>query len=693
MVLCVLIAGAFFLPLSSGKGVFSLSANSYHLIDIIRTIFSPAAVTSGAAEAFSIPFLISCAGLTIAFIAVLVLFVLTLLQKNIGVRRVMATCILLMSLIFGMQYNTSMTGIAKAGNNVYNVQPEFRLVLKTRAGSVNNWVRSLDKFQAALDEVYTDGKDTAAISAKIDELKEFASGFSYDTKSSVKKKSNARIFAELQSMIPVEKQEAVFSTYFKTLTKSVSAVSSTFGVGYLVIVLLAILLTGTCYSERSKEGYKNNGIYANCMYVGIMLTLFAGALLYPTIHVGGDLTAASGLTKTSLLMVFLMFPKVIHIGDTLTALGLSDGVALVNQTQLLLSVVCFLVSFVCMMIFIVMAARKKSFKLRRIFSVIACLTFLGAGILANIALGDCGIALDGFYYLFAGLSIAAALVPFTAYSDKERYKVFSIVNVILFLLICAFILIPLWKVFVDSVDMTAGYGLRMWPEEFTLLGYKTIVSNIALRRPFMISVLTTISGTLLGLLLSTLGAYVLIQFEMPGRNFLANILLFTMIFNGGMIPTYLVMVNLHLTNTLWSVILLPAINVYNLVLMRNFFEGIPKSLFESAAIDGCSPMGTFVKIVLPLSKAALASIGLMFAVSYWNDYTNYKLYITDTQLYNFQMKLRAMIFSSDMPTAVGVSENTLQNAAIMVAIIPFMIVYPFCQKYFVKGVNIGAVKE
>ena len=115
---------------------------------------------------------------------------------------------------------------------------------------------------------------------------------------------------------------------------------------------------------------------------------------------------------------------------------------------------------------------------------------------------------------------------------------------------------------------------------------------------------------------------------MPGRKLLANFLLFTMIFNGGMIPTYLVMKALGLTNTLWVVILLPAINVYNLVLMRNFFEGIPASLFESAEIDGCSPMGTFFKIVLPLSKAALTAIGLMFAVQYWNDYTNYKTYIT-----------------------------------------------------------------
>ena len=217
--------------------------------------------------------------------------------------------------------------------------------------------------------------------------------------------------------------------------------------------------------------------------------------------------------------------------------------------------------------------------------------------------------------------------------------------------------------------------------------------NPTLYRPLLISVGTTLAGTFLGLALSTLGAYVLIQWDMPGRTFFANFLLFTMIFNGGMIPTYLVMKNLGLTNNLLGVVLLPAINIYNLVLMRNFFEGIPQSLFEAATLDGCTPMATFIKVVLPLSKAALASIGLMFAVAYWNDYTNYKLYITDSSLYNFQMKLRSIMMGSDLPQANGgATENTVKSAAIIIAILPFMILYPFLQKYFVKGVNVGAVK-
>lgn len=277
---------------------------------------------------------------------------------------------------------------------------------------------------------------------------------------------------------------------------------------------------------------------------------------------------------------------------------------------------------------------------------------------------------------------------------RKKIKFFPIVNGFIFLLICLFILVPMWKVFVDSLDAKTSYGMRFWPQDFTILGYKVILTYESLFKPFLVSCITTIAGTFIGLILSTLGAYVLIQFDMPGRNIFSFLLLFTMIFSGGMIPSFLVMQKLGLIDTLWSVILPLGINVYNLVLMRNFFEGIPTGLFEAASIDGCSPMGIFFKIVLPLSKAALASIGLMFAVGFWNDYTNFKIYIQKSSLYNFQQKLRNLIMDGDMPNhSENISQNTLFNAAVMVAIIPFMIIYPFCQKYFVKGVNIGAIKE
>lgn len=277
---------------------------------------------------------------------------------------------------------------------------------------------------------------------------------------------------------------------------------------------------------------------------------------------------------------------------------------------------------------------------------------------------------------------------------SKKVTAFDIILTVVFLFVSLIMIIPIYKVLIDSLDLKTAYGMKLLPEQFGLAGYVSVFTNPTLYRPFLVSCFTTLAGTFMGLAISTLGAYVLIQWKMPGRNLFANILLFTMIFSGGMIPTYLVMKSLHLTNTLGVVILLPAINVYNLVLMRNFFEGIPSSLFESAEIDGCSPMRIFFSIVLPLSKAALTAIGLMFAVSYWNDYTNYKLYITNENLYNFQMKLRSLIMGSDLPTAIGgATENTVKNAAVIVAILPFMIIYPFCQQYFIQGVNIGAVKE
>lgn len=277
---------------------------------------------------------------------------------------------------------------------------------------------------------------------------------------------------------------------------------------------------------------------------------------------------------------------------------------------------------------------------------------------------------------------------------RKKIQIFPIVNYILFILIALMIMVPIWKVIVDSLDAVGVYQFRLWPNKPTLKGYEVILTTKALFRPFLNSIISTVLGTLLGLVLSTLGGYVLIQFDMPGRNFFSYMILFTMIFSGGMIPEYLVMKQLGLVNNLMVVVLKHGMNVYNLVLMRNFFEGIPQGLFEAARIDGCSPMGIFFKIVLPLSKAALASIGLMFAVGAWNDYTTVKIYITDPDQTNFQYKLRNLIMDGDTPnTQYAIAQNTLFNAAVMSAIIPFMVVYPFLQKYFVKGVNIGAVKE
>lgn len=277
---------------------------------------------------------------------------------------------------------------------------------------------------------------------------------------------------------------------------------------------------------------------------------------------------------------------------------------------------------------------------------------------------------------------------------KKKMQVFDIVNYAIFVVVALVIIVPIWKVLVDSFNAVGVYQFQLWPNRPTFDGYRTILETEKLFQPFLNSVYTTVAGAILGLVLSTLGGYVLAQKELPGRDLIATFLLFTMIFSGGMIPEYLVMKELGLLNNMWILVVKHGINVYNVVLMKNFFEGIPESLYEAAKIDGCTPMGIFVRIVIPLSKAALASIGLMFAVTVWNDYSSVKIYITDPDQVNFQYKLRNMIMDGDTPTtAYAVSQTTLFNAGIVCAILPFMIAYPFLQDYFVKGVNIGAVKE
>ena len=278
--------------------------------------------------------------------------------------------------------------------------------------------------------------------------------------------------------------------------------------------------------------------------------------------------------------------------------------------------------------------------------------------------------------------------------EKKKIDLFDILNYLIFIVIALIVIIPIWKVVVDSFNQVGVYQFKLLPTKFTLDGYKVIFGTKQLYRPFINSIITTFAGTFAGLAVSTLGGYVLSQEELKGRSILAYFLLFTMIFSGGMIPEYLVMKKLHLVDSMWVLVVKHAVNVYNIILMKNFFEGIPKSLHEAARIDGCSTMGIFLRIVLPLSKAALASIGLMYAVTVWNDYSTVKIYITDPNQVNFQYKLRNMVMDGDTPTtSYNVSQSTLYNAGIVMAILPFMVLYPFLQKYFVQGVNIGAVKE
>lgn len=284
------------------------------------------------------------------------------------------------------------------------------------------------------------------------------------------------------------------------------------------------------------------------------------------------------------------------------------------------------------------------------------------------------------------------------FSFRKGYRaraIFLICDYVFLTFLMVTMIIPLWKLIVDSVD-SSSVGMRLWPKEVSLAAYKAILSNVALYRPFMVSVLTTIGGTALGLGIVTMGAYALMQKQLPGHRFFGRYVLITMMFNGGMIATYLTYKNLGLMNNLLAVMLPVCVTAYNTILMRSFFESLPAELFSAAAIDGCGPFRTFVQIALPLSKPSLASVGLFIAVAMWNDYMHFILYITDSNWQNFQVKIRSLILEESMvghsSEASNLGADMLKSATIIVVIFPFMLVYPFLQKYFTKGIMIGAVK-
>lgn len=284
-------------------------------------------------------------------------------------------------------------------------------------------------------------------------------------------------------------------------------------------------------------------------------------------------------------------------------------------------------------------------------------------------------------------------------NDKFSFKkghrgraIFLICNYTFLVVLMICMVIPLIKVMVDSVDPTT-YGIRLFPRKVDFSAYKHILSRSSLYRPLWISVYSTIVATVVGLLLTTLAGYVIIQREMPGHKLIVNSIMLTMLFSGGMIPTYLTIKALGLMNNVMTCILPVCLSSYNIILMKSFFEGIPGTLYEAAELDGATPMGIFARIVLPLSKPALASIGLFIAVGMWNNYMNFVLYITDANKKNFQVKVRELILNDGLSgSSIDISEDMLKNAMVVIVVMPFLVIYPFLQKYFVKGVTIGAVK-
>ena len=241
------------------------------------------------------------------------------------------------------------------------------------------------------------------------------------------------------------------------------------------------------------------------------------------------------------------------------------------------------------------------------------------------------------------------------------------------------------------------------PQDVSLGAYQYIFSSNKILRGFGNSLLITAAGTAINLFFTVTMAYALSKTRLRGRNFFLNMVIFSMFFSGGMIPGYIVVANiLNLKNTFWSVLLPGAISAYNLMIVKNFFQGIPQELEESASIDGCTDLGILWKIVLPLSLPVLATFGLFYAVGHWNAYFGAMIYMKSAkEKWPLQVLLRELIIMSNGTAGdlnnmaddfVQPPEQSIKMAVIVVSTVPIMLVYPFLQKYFVKGVMVGALK-
>ena len=279
-------------------------------------------------------------------------------------------------------------------------------------------------------------------------------------------------------------------------------------------------------------------------------------------------------------------------------------------------------------------------------------------------------------------------------------KIFVLCNTIFLILVALLCFLPLVNLFAISLSgkSAANSGLvTFWPVDFTTLAYIKTFHNSNFIRSLVISFLRTGAGTLFGMFVITTAGYALSK-EFRGRTALMWFFVFTMLFGGGLIPSYLLINNwLHLSNTIFALILPGAMSAYTVIIMRNFFESIPDSLEESAKLDGANDVTILFRIMVPLSKASIATIALWSIVYHWNEWFNCMLYMKDEDKYVLQYVLRKILLDGqtqdiNMATNVVVNTETMKMATLVVSILPIIMLYPFLQKYFAKGVMVGSVK-
>lgn len=287
---------------------------------------------------------------------------------------------------------------------------------------------------------------------------------------------------------------------------------------------------------------------------------------------------------------------------------------------------------------------------------------------------------------------------------------FDAVNVFLLCIFLVVIFYPLYWVIIASISdpnlVNAG-AITLYPKGLSASGYQKLINTSKIWRAYGNTILYTLIGTALNLIVTVCGGYALSRRQLPLRSVVMKLLIFTMFFNGGLIPTYLLVKNLNLLNTMWAVLLPTTLTVYNMTIARAFFQGsIPDGIIEASQIDGCSQLRTFVSIVIPVSPSILSVLILFHVVFRWNEYFNAMIYLTKESDYPLQLILREILISSqtaaqDMVGSGGDSMAVMEKqrqaqlikySSIVVSTVPMLVLYPFMQKYFVKGIMVGALK-
>lgn len=279
--------------------------------------------------------------------------------------------------------------------------------------------------------------------------------------------------------------------------------------------------------------------------------------------------------------------------------------------------------------------------------------------------------------------------------ESAGRKIFNVINRILLAVICLIVIIPIWNVLITSfaVDKDVmGSDYLLIPKSFTLKNYTRVLQS-GYMQAFKNSIFVAVIGTALSMFISIPLGYALSRKELVGRNIWMKMLTFTLVFDVGIMPFYIVVRSLHLMNTMAAIIIPVAVSTFNVIIIKNYMSSIPESLIESAKLDGCNDLVVLIKIVLPLSVSIIAAVILFYFVSYWNRYFEVIMFINDSRKYTLQVVLRSLMFESDESLGGGnyVYNNT-KMAVMVLGMLPVLIIYPFIQKHFVSGLMVGGVK-